>query len=471
MMKHRFWLILGLFLAPSLTFADPLGTLNRASDVLLSTQSGSSSVSLSTMTAGATNYAFNQDVLQPGASIYLNKATIQGALIVQQTATPGGGGGKLIFDPSNSGSTPNLQIIQNAGAAPAGSVLFGTDGGAGISTTAAFGAVSNGYAVRVATSGSSGYSVNRVRYQTSDPKIFYNENNNGFVQGQSSFTFDSGSDDIIADWQVDGQFRIFNGTFAVAENTILSTVSISGMVIDKNASPGTSGQVLTSNGIAPPTWQAASASGGTDNYPSTSPVISAGYMLVASTTNLTVQTSMYYMSSPSYAINSSTNLTVNGMVTVVGTSTGVSNMGGGMTFGFDALGDVVSSVTIIGANSVEMFKAYSPTGITISTKTVFTSSVTVGNGNAIGKIVAGSGTLDFANLAAIGCQDLTLTVSGAVDGDQTFIGVPNGSVPNVNTVFSGFVSAANTVTVRHCSYVVTGSDPASGTFRATVFHQ
>lgn len=103
--------------------------------------------------------------------------------------------------------------------------------------------------------------------------------------------------------------------------------------------------------------------------------------------------------------------------------------------------------------------------ITASTA-ITTPSITIGSGTAIVKHLSATATLDFANLAAIGCEDLTITVTGAALGDTVALGVPNGSVV-ANGTFTGWVSAADTVTVRFCT-VVSGN-PASGTFRADVW--
>jgi hypothetical protein len=94
------------------------------------------------------------------------------------------------------------------------------------------------------------------------------------------------------------------------------------------------------------------------------------------------------------------------------------------------------------------------------------ASIAIGGGTAILKHLSATGVLDFANLAAIGCEDLTITVTGAALGDTVDIGIPNGSVV-ANGTFTGWVSATNTVSIRFCT-VVSG-DPASGTFRADVW--
>lgn len=85
-------------------------------------------------------------------------------------------------------------------------------------------------------------------------------------------------------------------------------------------------------------------------------------------------------------------------------------------------------------------------------------------------ILTSTATLDFPNTAAGAASDLTITVNGAVDGNPVIIGAPNGSVSATdNVVYFGWISAANTVTVRfaNCN-LITAVNPASGTFRASV---
>ena len=81
--------------------------------------------------------------------------------------------------------------------------------------------------------------------------------------------------------------------------------------------------------------------------------------------------------------------------------------------------------------------------------------------------LTGSATLNFGNTNAGESADLTITVTGAADGDVVAIGVPNVSV-NANTCYTAWVSAANTVTVRFKNYSGSAVDPASGTFKAFV---
>jgi len=79
-----------------------------------------------------------------------------------------------------------------------------------------------------------------------------------------------------------------------------------------------------------------------------------------------------------------------------------------------------------------------------------------------------SATLDFGSTAAQNSTDLTITVTGAADGDIVSVGMPNAST-NANSCFTAWVSAANTVTVRFNNYSGGTIDPASGTFKVRVF--
>lgn len=83
-------------------------------------------------------------------------------------------------------------------------------------------------------------------------------------------------------------------------------------------------------------------------------------------------------------------------------------------------------------------------------------------------VLSGSATLDFPNTLAQTDSDLTITVTGAVDGDPVDVGIPNASA-NAGSCYTAWVSAADTVTVRFSVYGVLAKDPASGTFKVKVF--
>jgi hypothetical protein len=83
----------------------------------------------------------------------------------------------------------------------------------------------------------------------------------------------------------------------------------------------------------------------------------------------------------------------------------------------------------------------------------------------ITSILTGSAALNF-DLTGVTVHDLTLTVTGAADGDAVFLGVPNAAI-TTSVQFTAWVSATDTVTVRARTSAA-GENPASGTFRAWV---
>jgi hypothetical protein len=108
------------------------------------------------------------------------------------------------------------------------------------------------------------------------------------------------------------------------------------------------------------------------------------------------------------------------------------------------------------------------TKLTISSAgaATFTGTVAIGSGTPIAKVLSATDTLDFGNTATLTSTDLTITVTGAAVGDSVAIGLP--AAPDANGCFTGWVSAANTVTVRFNNYSAGSIDPASATYRATV---
>ena len=93
-------------------------------------------------------------------------------------------------------------------------------------------------------------------------------------------------------------------------------------------------------------------------------------------------------------------------------------------------------------------------------------TVTVGSGTAITRVLSATATLDFPSIASNDTHTLTITVTGAVAGDSVFLGVP--AALDAGLIFCASVTATNTVTVRMHNSSGGSTDPASGTFRATV---
>lgn len=85
----------------------------------------------------------------------------------------------------------------------------------------------------------------------------------------------------------------------------------------------------------------------------------------------------------------------------------------------------------------------------------------------IAKMLSASATLDFGNTASGTSNDLTITVTGATTGDEVILGVPNTAMNTSNSYFA-WVSATNTVTVRHNNYSTGAIDPSSASFKVSV---
>lgn len=157
--------------------------------------------------------------------------------------------------------------------------------------------------------------------------------------------------------------------------------------------------------------------------------------------------------------------------------------GGGVPFGIDtgtALGIQLTNGSMLGwgaaMGSADTGVARNAAGVvevnngTLGTfRDLLLRYITIGgsSGSQVKLVKSATATLDFPSTAAQTSQDLTITVTGAAVGDTVMIGVPNGSV-NANTSYTGWVSAADTVTIRHNNYSAAAVDPASGTFRATI---
>jgi hypothetical protein len=97
-------------------------------------------------------------------------------------------------------------------------------------------------------------------------------------------------------------------------------------------------------------------------------------------------------------------------------------------------------------------------------------SVTIGSGTAILKHLSATASLDFdLSGAGITCQTLTVTVTGAADGDSVGLGIPNALASSTGVLFTGWVSAANTVSVKACDVTSANPNPAAATVRADVW--
>lgn len=89
-------------------------------------------------------------------------------------------------------------------------------------------------------------------------------------------------------------------------------------------------------------------------------------------------------------------------------------------------------------------------------------------GNIFLNCVSETATLDFPSIASNSYEDLTMTITGATVGASVFLGAPD--TLEANLTFCGWVTAADTVTIRVHNGSGGAIDPASNTWRATVFN-
>ena len=85
----------------------------------------------------------------------------------------------------------------------------------------------------------------------------------------------------------------------------------------------------------------------------------------------------------------------------------------------------------------------------------------------LAKTLTTTSALNFAATAAQSSSDMTVTVTGAADGDAVSLGVPNSAV-SANSAYTAWVSATDTVTIRFNNYSSGSVNPAAGTFRISV---
>lgn len=106
-----------------------------------------------------------------------------------------------------------------------------------------------------------------------------------------------------------------------------------------------------------------------------------------------------------------------------------------------------------------------------TTPTVFNGALAIGGGTSLLKHMSATASLDFdLSGAGITCQDLAVTVTGAVAGDSVQLGIPDALASTAGVTFSAWVSAADTCKVRACDVTSGNPNPAAATVRCDVDH-
>jgi hypothetical protein len=110
----------------------------------------------------------------------------------------------------------------------------------------------------------------------------------------------------------------------------------------------------------------------------------------------------------------------------------------------------------------------------ISAQEVTTPAYRRRNGNPLvvdtpHMILRAAATINPGSIAVNGAADATVTVTGAVVGDDATVHYSDGTSPPVGVAMMAWVSAANTVTVRWVNCTSITVDPASVTLHVNVF--
>lgn len=203
----------------------------------------------------------------------------------------------------------------------------------------------------------------------------------------------------------------------------------------------------------------------------------------ASSTRLSVFDTAYFGGTATSTFNSAGALSVAGTLSVTGASTltGASTHTGLASFGqASSTRFSVFDTAYFGGTATSTFS--SAGALTLAGNLVLTTASSTGlatldsvkissTGSTITNHISATASLDFPVIGANSCQSLTITTTGAADGDTVSLGVPT-ALANASTTLAltGFVSAANTVTVRVCQVAASAtSDPAAATVRADVW--
>jgi hypothetical protein len=131
------------------------------------------------------------------------------------------------------------------------------------------------------------------------------------------------------------------------------------------------------------------------------------------------------------------------------------------------------NVNITGSTAAITGAATVSSTLGVTGVTTMTGGAVVGSGGAtVAKVLTGTGSVDFTALAAGTCENFTITVTGAANGDAVFLGIPAAAWATTEyATIQGFVSTTNTVTVKRCNLTnatTALSDPAAVTIRAAV---
>jgi hypothetical protein len=105
---------------------------------------------------------------------------------------------------------------------------------------------------------------------------------------------------------------------------------------------------------------------------------------------------------------------------------------------------------------------------TFSGPVVSLNGFIAGSGATITKVLTATASLNFPSISAASQADLTISVPGAVAGDEVIMSLP--AAPAAGLVFNAFVSATNTVTIRASNITGSPVDAAAASYGVIVIN-
>ncbi|MDE2079693.1 MAG: hypothetical protein KGI73_04930 [Patescibacteria group bacterium] len=196
----------------------------------------------------------------------------------------------------------------------------------------------------------------------------------------------------------------------------------------------------------------------------------------ASSTAFSVFNNAYFGATATSSFSSTgaltlTNALTYGGITLSNSVTGTGNMVLSASPTLTGLASMSNASSTLLSNVGTAYFGGTATTTIDSAGAVSAQKITIGGGTQILKHLSGTNSITFGTIAANSCSTGTITLTGAADGDSVYIGMPNTVASASSTlVWNGWVSAANTITVRLCQTAAQGTSPvAAATVRADVW--
>jgi hypothetical protein len=108
--------------------------------------------------------------------------------------------------------------------------------------------------------------------------------------------------------------------------------------------------------------------------------------------------------------------------------------------------------------------------VSITGNSATAGTATIGSaGTPIVQHLSSTFSATFKPIVKAGCTSQSFTFAGVNDGDTVALGVPNERMTVADIIFSAWVSAANTITIRACAFALKPTGFGSGAIRVDVW--